>query len=190
MDSISHTRYPSTTLDTDPLHTPPPFFLLITQQLNTPSATAGHNFAAYEASISVPALVGSAHGRILELGPGTGNQVGRFDASRVERIYGVEPNEAFAGPLAARVKDTPALLGKYTAVFAGVEDAARLAEHGIVEGSIDCVVSMQVLCSVRDPPAVARALYGLLRPGGELIFWEHGRGGDRLTRAVMCKSFF
>lgn len=138
----------------------------------------------------MPALVARAHGVVLELGPGTGNQFERFDAAKLTHVYGVEPNTAFAGAMAERLAATPGgLRDKYTPIFCGVEDSAELAKHGIVPGSLDCVVSMQVLCSVSKPREVARQLYDLLKPGGEMLFWEHQRNEDWLGWAVQCKRW-
>ncbi|KAL2272117.1 hypothetical protein FJTKL_08211, partial [Diaporthe vaccinii] len=144
-----------------------------------------HNFIAFESTTPVPSLVASAHGVVVDLGPGAGTQLDRFDASRVEHIYGVEPNTAFAPAFADRLRETAlGQDGKYTLVSCGVEDGEALARFGLVEGSVDCVVSMQVLCSVPDPELQARHLYRLLKPGGELLFWEHCRNKDVVTRAV------
>ncbi|EOO03488.1 putative methyltransferase type 11 protein [Phaeoacremonium minimum UCRPA7] len=141
----------------------------------------GHGFIQYEDTTSVPDLVGSAHGIVLDLGAGIGNQIQRFDKAKVQHIFGVEPNTSFAAVLTDRIKEL-GWEGKYTPVFCAVEDATELKKHGIVPGSVDCVVCMQVLCSVDKPAAVARELYSLLKPGGELLFWEHHRSTDRLTR--------
>lgn len=138
---------------------------------NKPKKThTAHNFAAYEATTAVPSLVASAHGVVLELGPGAGTQLGYFTASRVEHVYGVEPNTAFAPGFAARLAETS--LGqdaKYTLVPCGVEDGDALARHGVVEGSLDCVVSMQVLVSyprTYPPPSCSprcsRSFVGML----------------------------
>ncbi|KAJ9156085.1 Methyltransferase-like protein 7B [Pleurostoma richardsiae] len=149
--------------------------------------TLGHHFSAYEDTTPVPGLVASAHGVVLELGPGTGNQLSRFAAPTITHVYGVEPNTAFADALMARLasEETPAALrDRYTPVFCGVEDRGALARQGVVPGSVDCVVSMQVLCSVERPREVAAWLYELLKPGGQVIFWEHCRSEDRVTRWV------
>ncbi|ROW10076.1 hypothetical protein VPNG_06486 [Cytospora leucostoma] len=148
-----------------------------------------HNFAAYEATTAVPSLVASAHGVVLDLGPGTGIQLGYFTPSRVEHVYGVEPNTAFAPGFAARLAGTS--LGqdaKYTLIPCGVEDGETLARYGVVEGSVDCVVSMQVLCSIHDVEGQVQHMYRLLKPGGEFIFWEHCRSSDPVTRAVQWIS--
>ncbi|KAH8785488.1 S-adenosyl-L-methionine-dependent methyltransferase, partial [Diaporthe sp. PMI_573] len=125
------------------------------------------------------------HGIVLDLGPGAGTQLDRFNAARVAHAYGVEPNTAFAPAFNDRLRETAlGLDGKYTLVPCSVEDGEALARFGVVEGSIDCVVCMQVLCSVPHPEEQARHLYRLLKPGGELLFWEHCRNTDVVTRAV------
>ncbi len=50
------------------------FFLCL--GLSRPPGRAGPHFAACEATASVPELVASAHGVVIELGPGIGIQVG------------------------------------------------------------------------------------------------------------------
>ena len=148
---------------------------------------AGHHFARYEATTDVPAFVARARRR-AGTRPRHGNRFERFDAAKLTRVYGVEPNTAFAGMMVERLAATPGgLRDKYTPIFCGVEDGAELAKHGIVPGSLDCVVSMQVLCSVPKPREVARQLYDLLKPGGEILFWEHQRNEDWLGWAVQCK---
>jgi SAM-dependent methyltransferase len=71
---------------------------------------------------------------------------------------------------------------KYTILHCGAQDLAALREAGIVEGKealLDCIVSVQVLCSVPEPEEVVRGLYRLLKPGGDLMVYEHlgCRGG-------------
>ena len=114
----------------------------------------------------------SAYGRVLELGPGIGNQVDRFDRAKIQHITGVEPNGAML-PLLHRTLTDAGLEVKYTIVHAGAEDTTRLEEEGLVEGTLDCVISIQVLCSVPEPERVISNMYRLLKKGGELIVWEH-----------------
>jgi SAM-dependent methyltransferase len=131
----------------------------------------------------VPSLVASAYGVILEVGPGIGNQLDRFDKSKVEHVYGVEPNAAFVSPLLAEV-ERASLQGKYTLILGLVEDEDLLAKNGLKEGSVDSIVCLQTLCTVRDPHQTMQWLFKLLKPGGVFIFWEHRRSHDYLTRLV------
>lgn len=133
--------------------------------------------------MAVPSLVGSAYGLVLDLGAGSGNQLPRLDVSRLKHVYGIESNQAFATALDAKITET-GLEGMYTPIIGRVEDAeAELAQQGVMPGTVDCILSIQLLCSVKDLAAVARQLHHLLKPGGELIFWEHQRNEvDFVTR--------
>ena len=66
----------------------------------------------------------------------------------------------------------------------GVEDSNVLKREGVTEGSMDTVLSIQVLCSVRDVKSVTREVWKLLRPGGSFVFWEHERSKDTVTAMV------
>lgn len=88
----------------------------------------------------------SAYGTVLDLGPGTGNQLDRFDASKINHVYGVEPNTAFTEPFMKRLQESKlGQDGKYTLIPCGIEDGRVLDSFGVVEGSVDCIVSMQVM---------------------------------------------
>ena len=145
------------------------------------------HFIDFESKCGVPALVASARGVVLELGPGTGNQLRNYDAAAVTFVYGAEPNRHFAADM-DRAVARAGLQDKYELILCGVEDSEALARHGIVEGTLDTVLSIQVLCSVPQPAAVARQLHRLLKPGGRLIFWEHTRSSDAITTVFQSNS--
>ena len=126
------------------------------------------------------------------MGPGPGNQIHRFDTSRVKHIYGVEPNTHFKDALNANL-EKHGLRDKYKLIVCGIEDSDVLREEGITEGSLDAVLCIQVLCAVKDPKNVMKEVWKLLKPGGKFIFWEHGCNRDRLMGlaqgASLCPSF-
>lgn len=139
--------------------------------LTTAPSSSGHNFIAFESTTPVPSLVASAHGVVLDLGPGAGTQLNRFNAARVEHVYGVEPNTAFAPAFADRLRETAlGQDGKYTLVSCGIEDGEALARFGVVEGSVDCVVSMQVLVSFLPLLLFLRGIgWRLVMAGGRAV---------------------
>ncbi|KAH8655427.1 methyltransferase type 11 [Xylariales sp. PMI_506] len=142
-------------------------------------------FIAFEDTTIVPSLVKAATGVVLELGPGPGNQIHRFDTSLVKHIYGVEPNARYEDELYAKLHKHN-LRDMYTLVVCGIEDTEVLKSEGITEGSLDTVLCIQVLCAVQDPKIVMKEVYKLLKPGGKFIFWEHGWSRDRLTNVAQA----
>lgn len=131
----------------------------------------------------MPRLVASCHGAVLELGPGAGNQMPRFKRSDLKHVYGIEPNSSFMNCLIAKALDT-GLQDIYTPINCGIEHVDILQRHGISKESIDCVLSIQVLCSVGDLAEAAAFSYHVLKPGGEFIFYDHHASHDWLTSKV------
>ncbi len=128
----------------------------------------------------MPSLFRSAQGKILELGPGSGNQIQRYDPSLVEFIYAIDPNPHYRDAIAAKVKKLD-LQDKYKFLACGIEESEILRREGITEGSMDTILSIQVLCAVGDVKTVMRQVWKLLRPGGSFVFWEHERNKDTVT---------
>ncbi|UNI13558.1 hypothetical protein JDV02_000290 [Purpureocillium takamizusanense] len=68
--------------------------------------TINHHFIEIESTRTpVPQLVPQASGLVLELGPGMGNQLRRFDKSKLTRVVGVESNAHFAPDILLEVKE-------------------------------------------------------------------------------------
>lgn len=101
-------------------------------------------------------------GRVLEVGAGIGTNFPHYPAS-VDEVIAVEPEPRLAARARAAADAAPAR------VLVSGETAESLSG----EEPFDAVVCSLVLCSVRDPGAVLRRLYSLLRPGGELRYLEH-----------------
>ena len=104
-------------------------------------------------------------GRVIEVGAGNGMNFAHYPDT-VSEVLAVEP-EPF---LRARAEVAAA------AAPIGVQVLAGVAEHLPGEdGEFDAGVASLVLCSVGDLDAALRELFRVIRPGGELRFYEHVR---------------
>jgi SAM-dependent methyltransferase len=121
---------------------------------------------------------GEAHGRVLELGAGTGANLPYYDWSKVEALYLTEPDPHMAKRLERRLADLPgAARDKIHTVDAPAE-SLPFADH-----DFDFAVVTLVLCSVHDLQASLRELRRVLKPDGELRLVEHVRGGALVAPA-------
>ena len=125
---------------------------------------------------------------MLELGPGIGSQLPRYDKSKITKVYGVEPCLHLHDALRKQVKES-GLTDIYEILPCGIQDVMGLKRHGITLGSIDTVLSVQVLCSVPDPDEMMRRLYALMKPGGKLIVYEHVKSTDSVSMMVQSELF-
>jgi len=144
-------------------------------------------FAEGDKETAVPALVSEAFGIVLEIGPGIGSQLPRYDTSKITKVYGVEPNIDLHKSLREKVKAS-GLTDVYEIVPCGVEDVVELKKHGIALESIDTVLSIQVLCSVPDLDEMLRRLYALMKPGAQFVVYEHVKSKDVVS--MMVQSMF
>jgi ubiquinone/menaquinone biosynthesis C-methylase UbiE len=115
-------------------------------------------------------MLAGLSGRVLEVGPGTGLNFGQYPAS-VAEVVAVEP-EPF---LRSRAMEAAAAAPVPVRVIDGT--AARLPA---TDGEFDAVVISGVLCSVNDVRAALTEFSRVLRPGGQLRFYEHVRSRDPL----------
>ncbi len=109
-------------------------------------------------------LVGSATGRVLEIGAGTGLNLRHYRSDRVESVVALEPDAAMRTRLLWRAE---MLTVPFDARGETIDDVE------LPEGGFDTVVATLVLCSVADPRRAAAAIARWLVPGGRLLFIEH-----------------
>lgn len=127
-------------------------------------------------------MLATATGDVLELGPGSGEQVHLFKAAtNARRIYGAEPCIPLHNDLQANAQ-RHGLRDKYTIVTAGAEKETLipgLAKAGLLtdkspgSGVFDTIVCVRVLCSVQNLHQTVDTVYSLLKPGGKLLVVEH-----------------
>ena len=114
-----------------------------------------------------------ARGTVLEIGIGSGLNLPYYDSSQVERVIGLDPSEA-SWKLAA---ERAAALA-FPVDFIGLPGE----EIPLDAASVDTVVVTFSLCTIPDPVAALQGMSRVLRPGGKLVFCEHGMAPDSAVR--------
>lgn len=117
------------------------------------------------------ALNGMGSGTVLEIGAGTGANIGYLE--RGSHLYAIEPSLRMHRRLRRRC----------AAAGVGVTILPTGAETiPLPDASVDEVFCSLVLCTVRDPEQVLAEIRRVLRPGGRFRFVEHvaaSHGGVR-----------
>ena len=107
-------------------------------------------------------LLSGAHGRVLEIGAGTGLNLPHYPDA-VEELVLAEPEPGMLAKLSRRARGSARVVGASAEALPFADD------------SFDCVVSTMVLCTVGDVSGALSEVRRVLRPGGRLLFVEHVR---------------
>jgi ubiquinone/menaquinone biosynthesis C-methylase UbiE len=124
-------------------------------------------FAAYRQCVAL-----AAHGRVLEIGMGSGLNLPYY-TDAVTEVIGLDPSAR----LLSMARKAARTLGRRVELLEGTAEAIPLRED-----SVDTIVSTWTLCSIPDPGCALREMRRVLRPDGRLLFVEHGRAPDASVR--------
>lgn len=113
-------------------------------------------------------IIPQASGVVLEIGAGGGRNFALYDRDKVERVIALEPDAAMVKRGRERVPDGLKL--------DWLERGAEAA--GLAPGSVDTIVTTYTLYTIPDAVRALAALRPALKPGGRLLFCEHGLAPD------------
>ena len=120
-------------------------------------------------------LLDGLAGRVVEIGAGDGANFA-FYPDAVTEVVAVEPERHLRQFADEAARDAPVPV----TVVGGFADRLPLDDQ-----SVDAAVVSLVLCSVPDPLAALREARRVLRPAGELRFYEHVHADRQPLRLVL-----
>ena len=116
-------------------------------------------------------VVPAAEGTVLELGCGSGTNFGYYDPEKVTALHALEPAEGMIKRARAAMQDH--VLHDRTCFHQAGAEAVPLDDK-----SVDTAVITFVLCTIPDWEASLAEVRRVLKPGGRVLFAEHGRAPD------------
>lgn len=114
-------------------------------------------------------VVPLAEGEVLEIGIGSGLNLSFYDPARVQRIVGVDPSadmQKLARQRAEQISIPVEMI------------ALELGQIQAEDARFDSIVCTFTLCTIPDAVAALREMRRVLKPGGKLLFSEHGLAPD------------
>ena len=120
-------------------------------------------------------LLAGLAGRVVEVGAGNGLNLAHYPAA-VTEVIAIEPEPM----LRAAAREAGARAPVTVTFRDGAADALPLSD-----GEVDAAVSSLVLCTVPDQAHALAELHRVLRPGGELRFYEHVIANCQPLRTIL-----
>lgn len=118
-------------------------------------------------------IVHLAEGDVLEVGFGSGLNLPYFDGGKVRRIFGLEPSEGMRRKAQRNVDAS-----RLDVEFIGLPGE----EIPLESKSVDTVLVTFTLCSIDDAATALEGMRRVLKPGGRLLYCEHGAAPDGRVR--------
>lgn len=118
-------------------------------------------------------IVPLAEGDVLEIGIGSGLNLPFYDQRKVSKLWGLEPSEGMR-KLAAKNLEGLSLDLEFIDLPG--------EEIPLESNSVDTVVVTFTLCTIPDTASALEGMRRVLKPGGRLLFCEHGTAPDEGVR--------
>lgn len=118
-------------------------------------------------------IVPLAEGDVLEIGIGSGLNLPFYDQQKVRKIWGLEPSAGMR-KLASRNLEGSSLDLEFIDLPGD--------EIPLDSSSVDTVLVTYTLCTIPDAVTALEGMRRVLKPGGRLLFCEHGAAPDEGVR--------
>ena len=118
-------------------------------------------------------VVPLAEGLVLEVGIGSGLNIPFYDAGKVSKVIGLDPSPELNEMAEKVVAKTAAENGLDVEIILGSAEAMPFPDD-----HFDSVVITYTLCTIPDAETANLEIRRVLKPGGKLIFCEHGLAPD------------
>lgn len=114
-------------------------------------------------------IVPEAEGEVLEVGFGSGLNVPFYDATRIRKIWALEPSEGMRRKAQPMIDQTDM----------DIEFIDLPGEQiPLDDNCVDTVLVTYTLCTIEDTVSALAGMRRVLKPGGRLLFCEHGLAPD------------
>ena len=110
-----------------------------------------------------------AEGRVLEIGFGSGHNVPHYDLSKITHLFALEPSAAWRRLGEKRIVGLP-----FPVEWLDLPGE----EIPLEDQSVDTVLVTFSLCTIPDVETALAGMRRVLKPGGKLVFLEHGAAPD------------
>jgi ubiquinone/menaquinone biosynthesis C-methylase UbiE len=117
-------------------------------------------------------VIGSAEGRVLEIGIGSGLNI-PFYGSAVREIVGMEPSQQLIS-MARKIAEGATIPVTF------VEESAEAIP--LDDPTVDTVVSTWTMCTIPEVDRTLSDIRRVLKRGGRLLFAEHGLAPEASVR--------
>ena len=120
-------------------------------------------------------IVPLAEGDVPEIGMGSGLNLPYYDQHKVRKLWGLEPSEGMRKLAAKNLQGLSLDLDLEFIDLPG-------EEIPLESNSVDTVLVTFTLCTIPDAASALQGMRRVLKPGGRLLFCEHGAAPDEGVR--------
>lgn len=118
-------------------------------------------------------VVPQCEGVVLEVGMGSGINLDYYDASKVDFVWGLEPSYGMR-------RKAQKNLSKSAVKVKWLDLPGE--QVPLEDNSVDTVLLTYTLCTIPDANAALQQMRRVLKPGGKLVFCEHGFSSQQGTQ--------